>query len=127
MCEVTQLTLQDGAGSAHLRWRIRLRVHRAANQFADVLDRGQWVAQLVTERGKKLILEPIGFALQTLPFLAPRDITGDLGGTDDLALFVADRRDCERDLDTTAALGLTHRLEMFDALASAQLRQNVLF
>src|SRR5579862_3508259 len=70
----------------------------------------------------------LGFAGQSGDFLlAPflfGDIPGDLRRTDDLALGISDRRDGEGDGNQAAVLALTDRLEMVDALAAPDARQN---
>ena len=59
--------------------------------------------------------------------LERRDIARDLRGADDRAGVVADRRDGQRDVERPAVLGDPHGLEMLDALAAAQPREDVVF
>ena len=99
------------------------------------------VAQLVGEERQELILAAIRvaqgffalaqyllhpaspiFALAQGLFgsLAFGDVAGNLGGTDDDAARVSDRRHRERDGDARAILGETYGVEMVDAIAASQ-------
>jgi len=58
--------------------------------------------------------------------LSCRDIAGDLGGAEDLAGRVANRRNSQRDLDELPILAAANRLEMVDTLTGAQPAQDAL-
>src|SRR5690606_10496975 len=94
-----------GAGDA--------RIGRAS--LLDHLQRGhecaERVAKLVTEHREELVLGAVRglrLAQETLALglkaESIADVTGDLGGADDVAGGVADRRDGERDVHRSAAL-----------------------
>ncbi len=56
--------------------------------------------------------------------LAVRDVACDLGGADDLAFHVADRRNGQRDVHIAAVLALAHRLVVVDAVAAPDALQD---
>ena len=69
---------------------------------------------------------PDGALLSLLGSPSLADVVRDLRGADDDPVGTADRRDGERHVDPTAALGHPDRLEVIDALALAQLREDLL-
>jgi hypothetical protein len=79
--------------------------------------------KLVDHTGN-LMVNPIEAGRQILGLgctqLLRRDVAGDLGGADDLAGGITDRRDAYRDVDQGAVLALAHGFEMLDRLPGAE-------
>ena len=89
-----------------------------------IADRSERVAQLVGEDCDELVLASVVFvALELRPF-AIGDVARDLRSADDPSRCVAHRRDGERNVHQ-AAVFARQRLEVLDALAAAQPRQDV--
>ena len=93
------------------------RLHRVA-------DRRQPVPQLVSQDREELVLDPVGLAEHLARAFLERDVARDLRGADHAAAAIVDRRDRERDVDAPAVLREPHGLEVTDALARAQPRQD---
>ena len=58
--------------------------------------------------------------LHRLGTFAFRDVAADLGGADNFARLVSERRHCQGDIHQPAILCDSHRIEMLDALPIAQ-------
>ena len=69
----------------------------------------------VLVRAAQVVLRPLAF----------RDVARDLGNADDLALLITERRDGQRNIQQAAVLAQADRLEMVDALAALQAREDL--
>ena len=121
---VPALTLQDGVRPRHQRLVALARLQERRR----VPDRRQRIAQLVPKHRQEQVLLATGFAQRFVGAFALGDVAGDLGRADQTAVAAPDGRDGQRHVHQASRLGAPHRLEVLDALASAQaLQQPALF
>src|SRR5687767_7711611 len=109
MDEMLDLALHGIAGLANDLWIIGRKRH----DLQAVADGSERVPEFVREEGDEFT----GAAV--LLFLGS-NVTGNLGGADDLAVGISHGRNCERDVDATAVFSQALRLEVFDDFSSGE-------
>ena len=121
--EIVGMDEVDRAAPDHLFGPVTQDVRHAGADLDEISDAVGHQDQVLRRFEDALPL--LGLAVQRrLGSLALGDVAGDLRGADDVACGGADRRDGERHVDALAVLVHTHRLEILDPFAAADLPEN---